>query len=86
MSLCYAFKFIDGDGNPTGWAGMAYARNLKELFWVIDEFGDPYRCLIKPITSAGFCFLNEKLEISERLASDFDAEFKNPIWPDNIYD
>ena len=49
------FRFVYSDKKPTGWIGMAVARNDLELFWAIDEFGDPYSVQIKEAVHGGLC-------------------------------
>ena len=47
-----AFRFTDEDG-PTGWVGFATGQDWTELFWTIDEFGDPYCCEYKTLSNYG---------------------------------
>jgi hypothetical protein len=49
------FRFIDAAGKPTGYVGIAFARDDKELFWTIDEFGDPYSVELANLKQAGMC-------------------------------
>lgn len=50
------FRFVDEDRRPTGYVGMATASNLRDLFWTIDEFGDPYMAqVVQASGSTGIC-------------------------------
>lgn len=50
----YMFKFKNSEEN---WHGIVGARSVSELFNIIDEFGDPYSCLIKKLDPEfGVCF------------------------------
>jgi hypothetical protein len=40
---------------PTGFVGLAVAQNKLDLFWVIDEFCDPYRVELRTAHSGGMC-------------------------------
>lgn len=53
-----AFRFTSEDG-PTGWVGFATGQDWTELFWTIDEFGDPYCCEYKTLSKygVGACWL-----------------------------
>ena len=42
--ICVYFRFIGTD-----WVGLVAAKDMDELFWAIDEQGDPYRAEIKDI-------------------------------------
>jgi hypothetical protein len=57
--IAYAFKFLDDDGVPTDFFGIAIAKNMADMFIKLDEHGDPYNCIVKPITSASICFNTE---------------------------
>ncbi len=51
----YAFRFINDDGKPTGHIGVAFAQSLDDLYWTIDEFGDPNSIEIADVKNAGMC-------------------------------
>lgn len=54
-----ALRFVN-DGKPTGWIGMASAKDWLGLYWVIDEFGDPSATEYQPLTlSGGVCWQEE---------------------------
>lgn len=48
--IAYHFRVLS-DGLPNGWVGFAFANNLQELFWQIDNHADPYRVEIKRHTA-----------------------------------
>lgn len=93
MSMCYAFRFIDENNKPTGYYGIAFAQNLYDMFFQIDEHGDPYSVEIKVMNSASVGFIVEQEDIyieysSIGLSDDFfelviglDKGFKKPKWP-----
>jgi len=55
MKHC-AFRFIDlSTGKPTGFVGIAWARDMKELFWEIDQYGNPYSVEIAVLPVASVC-------------------------------
>lgn len=52
----YWFRFIDREtGEPTGYMGLAVARDMVELFWEIDQYGDPFGVEIRPVERGSFC-------------------------------
>lgn len=51
------FRFLDeSTGKPTKFIGLAVAANMLELFWQIDQYGDPSMSEIKPVEAAGASF------------------------------
>jgi len=52
--IAYYFRQIE-NGKPTGWIGFVVAPDLKNLFWMVDEFLDPYSVEIKTANSGGYC-------------------------------
>ena len=93
--IAYLFRFInEDDGLPSNWYGVAFARDKKELFWQIDQHGDPYGCQIKTATNASICWVvapgedrdPEKYERSEELLClEEETGWKTPKWPDGVY-
>lgn len=93
----YLFRFVDDEEEPTGYAGIAFAANKTDLFWLIDEFGDPYSVQIAKVGQSGMCVKYEisededvdsvysEVEISDmaynRLTGDKRA-WKKPSWPE----
>lgn len=66
MSI-YLYKFTTEKGKWSGWAGMAYAQNATQLYWLIDEQGDPNHCIIQKTRlpmSVGF---KVKKEIDDKI-------------------
>lgn len=51
----FYFRFLDDEQNPTGWIGFAMAKQIDDIFCIIDEFGDPYTVQIQMAKKAGFC-------------------------------
>jgi hypothetical protein len=43
----YFFRFLGYDNQPNGLRGFVFARTRLELFWAIDQHGDPYSCELK---------------------------------------
>jgi hypothetical protein len=95
MSICIGFKFINDSGEPTGYYGFAVANSMVDLFWEIDQYGDPYSVLIKKMKRSSMCvkvdvISDEELdfnqyEVSEDFIGILDDEFIKPEWPENIY-
>jgi hypothetical protein len=84
----YFFRFVDDEG-PTGYVGFAYAKTKAELFWMIDEFGDPYGVELKTAPrGCGFCVFQDpedghsQHEISQSLPfRDLEKKgWKKPDW------
>lgn len=48
------FRWIDDKGKK-GWMGLAVARTPEELFWEIDQHGDPTTCEVLPVKHGSFC-------------------------------
>ena len=57
----FAYRFISDDGVPTGYYGVVGANSERDLFWSIDEFGDPFRCELSKLSSAVICFKAAKV-------------------------
>jgi hypothetical protein len=49
-TLAYYFRWPG-----SGWVGLAVAPTMHDIFWAIDEFGDPYDAEIKRAARGGFC-------------------------------
>jgi hypothetical protein len=82
------------------WYGIAVARDINELFWVIDEHVDPFSCVIAVLKEGAVMFQAhpvlgseedemelDNVEISESV---WDAPcgkiaWKAPEWPDTVY-
>ena len=53
--IAYYYRAICADDElPTGWFGVAFAHNKKELFWLIDEPIDPFLVEIKTAHCGGY--------------------------------
>jgi len=68
----YLFRFINQKTDkPSGWIGVASASSSDDLFWTIDEFGDPNSCEIVQIVDGGICVNESKRDIE--VSSIFDG-------------
>jgi hypothetical protein len=52
--IAYYFRFPNTESKYHGWIGFAVAKNKTDLFWEIDQFGDPFECEIKVATRGGY--------------------------------
>ena len=83
------------DGEPTGYYGLAFAQNKKNLFWAIDEYADPYSVEVRTASGGGFCRLRtidthddveqSKWEVSEEDCRPEDEKWKSPNWGNYVY-
>lgn len=55
----YYFRQVDNEGVPTGYMGMAVGQDKVDLFWLIDEYLDPYSVEIKTAKRGGYCYLQK---------------------------
>jgi hypothetical protein len=98
--MIYAFRFVDSNGNPTGYYGIASARNRREMFWQIDQHGDPNSVQVKSLDDCSICFFAEipdqdademivvsEVELSEQImdALLFGDKFLSVKWPEDVY-
>ena len=81
--IAYFFRFVDFKGEPTGYTGLAVAANMTDMFWTIDEFGDPYSVEIKSATEGGVCFL-ETEDGDSVTRTEVETCEKNPLATDVI--
>jgi len=97
MIACW-FKW-DRDGD-SAWMGFAMAENKTELFWEIDQYGDPYTCeVISERRSGSHCSLvqvdeedgwrvvveRSELEVAEREPLVDDDRWRSPNWPKDVF-
>lgn len=80
--IAVRFRFI----STPEWEGIAVAPNKKELFWTIDEHGDPYDVEIITLSTASACWKYEGEEVNEfscgeELERDEDLKWRDPNWP-----
>jgi hypothetical protein len=81
----FAYRFIDDEGIPTGYYGVVGANSERDLFWAIDEFGDPYRCELRKLSNIGFCLKLSK-EFLDNDCDDYteepysELEFSDHVW------
>ena len=89
--IAVAFRFSNHD-----WMGLAFAANMKELFWQIDQHGDPCDVEIMSLTACSVCIkqkLNEEDEDGEPDAPEevewceyiWSGKWKSPKWPLDVY-
>lgn len=76
------FRVTCGDLCPKNYVGLAAAKNGADLFWLIDEFIDPYSVEIAKASKAGVFFetkINEEsgLTYPRRKRSETSASFLN---------
>ena len=71
---------IDEETTPTGWTGLAVARDVTSLFWQIDKHIDPYSVVMYEIDHG--CSVSFKVPedaASEEAPEAFDSdEFNEP--------
>ena len=73
--IAYWYRFIDDDGEPTGWIGLAIGENRQAIFDSIDEFGDPYCCEVQRAHYGGYC---RQVEVVKFKDGDVDLfEYEN---------
>ena len=46
----YAYRAVTLDDQPIGWVGIAYAPDLKSLFWMIDKDMSPLSVEVKVLS------------------------------------
>jgi len=94
MSLTYMFRFLKDDGSTPDHYGIAQVKNMTDLFWEIDNYGDPTSCEIVKLNGASICFktsLTEEedvglseLELGDSIWSNIlgmpNVKFKAPPW------
>jgi hypothetical protein len=92
--LAYQFRFVDEIGQPTGYCGVVFGMNKKELFWEIDCFGNPNAVEVKTATAGGFCFRGIELDDDELEQTEIElsdpmvsvrSKWHKPEWPDDVY-
>ncbi len=80
--IAILFRVKDSDD---GWHGIAVGKNMKELFWQIDEHVDPSACEYKRITSHSICFKTEPCQDEEGNiipSTDSETEFSESFYQD----
>ncbi|CAB4126094.1 hypothetical protein UFOVP73_19 [uncultured Caudovirales phage] len=80
-----AFRFTEG---PTkkGFIGVAFGQNLEDLFWTIDEFGDPGLCEYKPVFEGGACWLEKMTYAQDELTEVTRTRFEISEHMPNVED
>lgn len=95
----FAYRLKTTDDNSLGYCGIVFAKTKAGLFWVLDEFCDPYACEIMEIKQpGGVCFAinieddlisHDRLEVSSGVITtliDEDADEDWKIMFDKDYD
>ena len=89
----YYFRVMEDD-KPNGYIGFVYAESKHDLFYVIDEFCDPYSVQIKKAHYGGYCrfldfekdeFDKEQNEFSEGEPLLEEGGWRDPKWEDFPY-
>jgi len=88
--IAVAFRFGNHD-----WTGLAFAANMKELFWQIDQHGDPYDVEIMSLRDGSVCIKHKRKayedgepdtpEEVEWCAQIDYGKWKHPKWPPDVY-
>jgi len=86
---------MDPDNQPTGYMGLVVAANKDDLFWEIDQYGDPYSVEVMKATRASFCIQidqkEEEVDYDEFELSEYaplmpeDGEWVKPVYNKNPY-
>jgi hypothetical protein len=91
--LAYWFRFVNDDGEPTGYMGLVSGYSHDDIYLQIDEFGDPGRVEIQTAKLGGVCwketFIDEEverteLEITDMVPDQFDSKgWRKPRWQES---
>jgi len=58
--VAYWFRFVNAENKPTGYIGLAVGKNIEDILWQIDEFGDPWSVQIQSVRWGGMCWKENK--------------------------
>ena len=58
----YEFRFNHKGSDGLKARGLVEAKNLEELFWVIDRFGDPYNSTYRKRENIALCYWEGRIE------------------------
>ena len=58
--VAYWFRFVNAENKPTGYIGLAVGKNIEDILWQIDEFGDPWSVQIQSVRWGGICWKERK--------------------------
>lgn len=58
----YEFRFNHKGSDGLKARGLVEAKNLEELFWVIDRFGDPYNSNYRKRENIALCYWEGRIE------------------------
>jgi len=70
--LAYYFRWPGND-----WVGLAVAPTMDDIFWVIDEFGDPSEVEIQKTSTGGFCVRQDGDE------TEFEYSDRTPVFDED---
>lgn len=68
------------------WYGLMVARNRRDMYWLIDELGDPNSCLIQKVDNCGLMITvdeenSEISDVSERWVDAIEyGKWVDPKW------
>jgi hypothetical protein len=58
----YEFRFTAKDSNGRKARGLVEAKSIRELFWAIDRFGDPYQATYRKRSNIALCYWDGRIE------------------------
>tara|TARA_R110000764_G_scaffold235049_1_gene329334 strand:- start:286 stop:570 length:285 start_codon:yes stop_codon:yes gene_type:complete len=85
--IAYSFRAMT-EHKPSVWVGFAFAQNMKDLFWQIDNHIDPYKVEIKKMQRGSACLLlvevGEDFDESDHEINGYsipeESGWKTPVW------
>ena len=83
MAVAYWFKFEHTFDNSKFTIGLAVARDMGELFWRIDEHGDPNTVYLIPAKSGSISRTFTEVSDGEYLAMETDGSEHEPSFLDH---
>ena len=58
----YEFRFSAKGSNGLKARGLAEAKSISELFWIIDRFGNPYEATYRKRSNLALCYWEGHIE------------------------
>lgn len=83
--ICVVFRFLHDDNSHPEFYGLAVAESLKDLFFKIDEHGDPYSCEIMKVSNVSIC-LKLSEEFFDMDSVDHDDPYSEWEISDSLWD
>ena len=78
----YWFRFINDNGDPTGYMGLVVGQSQDDIYLQIDEFGDPGRVEVRRVDMGGVCWKDLPIEPDEDddcvVRSEFEVSENSP--------